>query len=41
LCRDLGYKIEYSRMATEAEDVGRMLHGLIGSIEPSRQRAPL
>jgi four helix bundle protein len=36
LCRDLGYRIEYNRMGTEAEDVSRMLHGLIKAVE-SRQ----
>jgi four helix bundle protein len=41
LCRDLGYRIEYNRMAAEAEDVSRMLHGLIRSIERSRQQATL
>jgi len=32
LCRDLGYKLEYEKVAKQADDVGRMLGGLIKSI---------
>ncbi len=39
LCRDLRYRIEYDRMAAEAEEVSRMLHGLIRSIERRQQAA--
>lgn len=33
LCRDLGYKLEYDSVATQADRVGRMLPGLIRSIK--------
>ncbi len=39
LCCDLGYKIEYNHMASEVEEVSRMLHGLIRSIERRQQAA--
>jgi four helix bundle protein len=32
LCRDLGYNLEYELMARQAEQVGRMLTGLIKSV---------
>jgi four helix bundle protein len=32
LCRDLGYKLEYDSVATQADHIGRMLNGLIQSI---------
>jgi four helix bundle protein len=32
LCRDLGYRLEYDSMARQAEQVGRMLTGLIKSL---------
>lgn len=32
LCRDLGYKIEYDSMAGKADEISRMLHGLINSV---------
>jgi four helix bundle protein len=31
LCRDLGYKIEYELLTSEADQIGRMLYGLIRS----------
>jgi four helix bundle protein len=31
LCRDLGYRLEYESLATQADHVGRMLTGLIKS----------
>lgn len=37
LCRDLGYKIEFDLLAGQADQVSRMLHGLIASIG-TRQR---
>jgi four helix bundle protein len=37
LCRDLGYKIEYDSLAGQADEVSRMLHGLIDSVERFRQ----
>ena len=33
LCRDLGYKLEYEAMAKQAEQVSRMLYGLIKSMK--------
>ncbi len=36
LCRDLGYKLEYDRVATQADQIGRMLNGLIKSIDARR-----
>ena len=33
LCRDLGYKLEYVSMAQQADQVGRMLTGLIRSLK--------
>jgi len=38
LCRDLGYRIEYDRMAVAVEDASRTLHGLIRSIERRQRR---
>ncbi len=32
LCRDLGYKLDYGSMATQADQVGRMLTGLIRAV---------
>ncbi len=32
LCRDLGYKLEYDSMARQADQVGRVLTGLIRSV---------
>ncbi len=32
LCRDLGYKLEYAPMASQADQIGRMLTGLVKSI---------
>lgn len=32
LCRDLGYKVDYSSMAAQADQVGRMLTGLIKAV---------
>ena len=40
LRRDLRHRIEYEPMASEAEAVSRMLHGLIRSIERRQQTAP-
>ena len=39
LCRDLRYRIEYNQLAAEGEEVSRMLHGLIRSIERRQQAA--
>ncbi len=39
LCRDLGYKIEFDLLATQADQVSRMLHGLIVSIGTKQQRS--
>jgi len=33
LCRDLGYKVEFEVMAKQADQVSRMLHGLIKSVK--------
>ena len=33
LCRDLGYKVEYDVLAGQADEVSRMLYGLIASLE--------
>jgi four helix bundle protein len=33
LCRDLGYKIDYDLLAERADEVGRMLYGLVTSVE--------
>jgi four helix bundle protein len=33
LCRDLGYKIEFDEMAKQADQISRMLHGLIKSVK--------
>ncbi len=33
LCRDLGYKLDYDSMSSKAENVSRMLHGLVGSVK--------
>jgi four helix bundle protein len=33
LCRDLGYKIEFDLLAGQADEVSRMLHGLVTSVE--------
>jgi four helix bundle protein len=32
LCRDLGHKLEFEVMARQADQVSRMLHGLIKSV---------
>jgi four helix bundle protein len=32
LCRDLGYKLDYSSMAAQADQAGRMLTGLIKAV---------
>jgi len=32
LCRDLGYKLEYESVASQADQIGRMLTGLIKSL---------
>jgi four helix bundle protein len=39
LCRDLRYRIEFNHLAAESEEVSRMLHGLIRSIERRQQAA--
>lgn len=33
LCRDLGYKVKYESVAEQANRIGRMLSGLIKSVE--------
>jgi four helix bundle protein len=38
LCRDLGYRIEYENLAGQADQIARMLHGLIRSIERNGRR---
>jgi four helix bundle protein len=35
LCRDLGYKLDYNSMAAQADQVGRMLTGLIRAVRGS------
>ncbi len=32
LCRDLGYKLQYDSMAAQADQISRMLNGLIKSV---------
>ncbi|MGD0693930.1 MAG: four helix bundle protein [Terriglobia bacterium] len=32
LCRDLGYKLEYESVASQADQIGRMLTGLVKSL---------
>jgi four helix bundle protein len=32
LCRDLGYKIEFQEMGKQADQISRMLHGLIKAV---------
>lgn len=32
LCRDLGYKLDYELVASQADQIGRMLTGLIRSV---------
>jgi len=32
LCRDLGYKIDYQSLSGQAEQVARMLHGLVKAV---------
>ena len=41
LCRDLEYKLDYNLMASQAEQVGRMLTGLIKAVRfgPSKSLA--
>jgi 23S rRNA-intervening sequence protein len=39
LCRDLRYRVDYNHMSAEAEEVSRMLYGLIRSIERRQQAA--
>ncbi len=34
LCRDLGYKVDYESLARQAEQIGRMLTGLINAVRP-------
>lgn len=36
LCRDLGYKFDHHRLVDDADQVARMLHGLIGSLNKDR-----
>jgi len=33
LCRDLGYKIDYGDLAARADQVSRMLHGLVKAVK--------
>jgi four helix bundle protein len=35
LCRDLGYKLDHNSMAAQADQVGRMLTGLIKAVRGS------
>jgi four helix bundle protein len=41
LCRDLGYKLDYSSVAAQADQAGRMLTGLIKAVRvgPSKSSA--
>jgi four helix bundle protein len=36
LCRELGYKIDYTSKANETDEVARMLHGLVESLDQRR-----
>ena len=36
LCRDLGYKVEYQQLAGQADQIGRMLHGLVRAVDGRR-----
>ncbi|HEV2351622.1 MAG TPA: four helix bundle protein [Terriglobia bacterium] len=36
LCRDLAYKIEYDPMADKADEISRMLYGLIHSVRSQK-----
>ncbi len=36
LCRDLGYRLDYDSVAAEAEQVARMLEGLVRSVDSRR-----
>jgi four helix bundle protein len=36
LCRDLGYKLEYDSLPGQADQVSRLLHGLLNSVDRRR-----